>query len=63
MSQTVNEEKRYVNHVKVAEKFALSAATIRKLTHLKKIPFLKIGRAVRYDLNELEAHFRAQREK
>jgi excisionase family DNA binding protein len=61
MSHIVNQEKRYVNYIKAAQAFDLSPATIRKLTHKKAIPFLRVGRAVRYDLNELEAHFRAQR--
>jgi excisionase family DNA binding protein len=57
MSQVVHEEKLCVNHIKAAKAFDLSTATIRKLTHLKKIPFIKIGRAVRYNLAELEKFF------
>ena len=42
----------------LADALNLSLATIRKMTLQKRLPFLRIGRAVRFDLAEVLAYLR-----
>jgi len=45
----------------VAEHLGVSQSCVRKHVWKKTIPFLKIGGAVRFNLSEVEAHFRGDR--
>jgi len=47
-------DKRFLNTKEIATYLGLSEHTIRAWVKLGKIPFYKLGRAVRFDLRKLE---------
>ncbi len=51
---------RKVTRQQLASHFGLSLRTVDALTASGKLPYLKIGKAVRYDLAEVEAAMRAR---
>jgi excisionase family DNA binding protein len=46
--------KRYLDVPETADYTRRSEAAIRRLVHLEKIPFLKQGRRVAFDIEELD---------
>ncbi|MHB8155593.1 MAG: helix-turn-helix domain-containing protein [Candidatus Omnitrophota bacterium] len=53
-------EKRYLTTKEVAIYLGLSEHTIRAWVKLGRIPFYKLGRAVRFDLRKLEPWLKRQ---
>lgn len=51
-------DKRFLNTKEMAIYLGLSEHTIRAWVKLGKIPFYKLGRAVRFDLRKLEPWLR-----
>ena len=47
-------EKRYLGIKEMSEYIGLTEGTLRVWTCYKKIPYLKIGRLVKFDLREIE---------
>ena len=45
----------------VAELLKLSVSTIRRLQRQRKIPFVKVGRSVRFDRSDLTAYLEGRR--
>lgn len=47
-----------VDYREAAKALAVKPSTLRKWTHLKKVPFVRLagGRAVRYDVQEIIEH-------
>ena len=52
---------RYVRHTVSAKILDVSPRTIREWTSLKKLPHVKMGRAVRYSVEDLVAFAEANR--
>jgi excisionase family DNA binding protein len=55
MTEETVERETLIDVRQAAKMFCLSVATIRKWVQLKSIPYLKIGRAVRFSPLELKA--------
>jgi hypothetical protein len=54
--------KLFLTEVEVAEKTRLKLPTLRNHRHLHKgIPYIKIGRSVRYDPDDIENYIRRHR--
>ena len=52
-----SKDKHYINEKRVAEITGLSLSTLRNHRHQRKgIPYIKYGRAVRYDTVDVYAH-------
>lgn len=51
---------RMITRQQLAAAFGLSVRSIDELTHTGVLPYFKIGKAVRYDLTEAGAAFRAR---
>jgi excisionase family DNA binding protein len=55
MTEQINEKRRFVDVVGIAEYLGSSEHTIRFWVKNGRIPFSKLGRSVRFDLREIEA--------
>ena len=53
-------DKRFLNTKEIATYLGLSEHTIRAWVKLGRIPFYKLGRAVRFDLRKLEPWLKRQ---
>ena len=54
-------EKRFLRIEELSEYMGTPVATLYTWTHQKKIPHLKMGRSVRFDLREIEAWLKERR--
>jgi len=54
-------EKRLLNTQHIAEYLDVSTSTIRSWVKHGKIPYMKLGKCVRFDLNELNKWLRGKR--
>jgi excisionase family DNA binding protein len=46
--------KRFINTEELAEYLGVGINTVRSWTFMKKIPYVKMGRLVRFDLKEID---------
>jgi excisionase family DNA binding protein len=58
---TVNPEHRLVNVNEAAKYLAVSVSTLYGWAWQRKLPFVKVGRALRFDLADLEKFSRVNR--
>lgn len=61
MTNEITERKRYLDVEGVASYLELSKHTIRSWVKNRKIPFIKCGRAVRFNLDDIEKWMQAKR--
>ena len=54
-------EKRFLNSRELARYLGLCEPTVRDWVRLKKVPFYKLGKAVRFDLREIEKWLESKR--
>ena len=54
-------EKRFLRIEELSKYMGTPVATLYTWTHQKKIPHLKMGRSVRFDLREIEAWLKERR--
>lgn len=53
-------EKHLGKHTEAAHVLGIEPCTVRKMTRQGRIPFVRIGRAVRYDLDEILEFFKSK---
>jgi len=51
-----------VAYKEAARALAVKPSTLRKWTHQKRVPFIRLGRSVRYNVQEIIEHFKKQNE-
>lgn len=54
-------ERRYVGVAELAKYIGIAEGTIRVWTCYRRIPFLKIGRCLKFDLREIETWLKDKR--
>lgn len=54
-------EKRFIGIKELSEYIGVPVGTIYSWTHMRKIPYLKLGKSVKFDLQELEVWFKKRR--
>jgi excisionase family DNA binding protein len=60
MIEQINERKRFVDAAGIAEYLGISEHTIRFWVKNGRIPFSKLGRAVRFDLRQIEVWLKSK---
>lgn len=56
-------EKRFIGIKECAEYLDVPVGTLYSWTHQRKIPYLKLGKSVKFDLQELEGWIKKKRVK
>lgn len=59
---TTTHQKRLLSTKEAAEYLAMTSAALYQMVHRKKIPVVRIGRALRFDLRALDDWIDQQRE-
>jgi len=59
---TTTNQKRLLSTKEAAEYLAMTSAALYQMVHRKKIPVVRLGRALRFDLPALDAWIDQQKE-
>lgn len=59
---TTTKLKRLLNTKEAAEYLAMTKAALYQLVHRKKVPVVRLGRALRFDIQALDAWIEERRE-
>jgi len=54
----MNEQKQFINKAELAKRYGVSVPTVKSWMRAKKIPYIKVGSVVRFDISEVDASIR-----